>query len=92
MAPFNSIICAVDGSRASATAVRRAIALATPDAELAFLSVVWTVGVGPTRSATLGVARAEEALADALALAAASNLRCERVLEHAPDAARAILA
>ncbi len=90
MARFASILCAVDGSRASAVAVRRAIALATPDTELAFLSVVWRVGVGPTQRASLGVERAEEALDAACAHAADASLRCERLLAHSPDPAQTI--
>ena len=88
MAGFASLLCAVDGSRASAVAVRRAIALATPDTELAFLSVVWRVGAGPTQRASLGVARAEEALAAACARAADAALSCERLLAHSPDPPR----
>lgn len=71
-------------------AVRRAIALATPDTELAFLSVVWRVGVGPTQRASLGVGRAEEALDAACAHAADASLRCERLLEHSPNPAQTI--
>lgn len=91
MAPFASILCAVDGSRASAAAVRQAVALAAPDADLAFLAIVWRVGVGPTERAGLSVARAEQALADAAASAAASRVQSVCVLEHAPDPAAAIL-
>jgi nucleotide-binding universal stress UspA family protein len=91
MAAFKSILCAVNGSRASASAVRRAIALASPGAELGFLAVVWRVGVGSTQRAALAPERGEQALRDAAALAAASQVRCECVLEHAADPAPAIL-
>lgn len=91
MAPFASILCAVDGSRASAAAVHRAIAVAGPDGAITFLAIVWRDGVGPTERAALAPARAEEALRDAAALAAAAHVPCECVLEHAPDAAPAIL-
>ena len=91
MPPFTSILCAVDGSRASDAAVRRAVALAAPDAGLAFLAVVWREGVGPTERATLSVALAEQALDSAMATAAASNVHSERLLEHAPDTVAAIL-
>jgi nucleotide-binding universal stress UspA family protein len=91
MPPFASILCAVDGSRASDAAVRRAVALAAPDADLAFLAVVWREGAGPTERAALSVARAGEALDDAVAIAAASNVRCERLLEHGPDTVATIL-
>jgi nucleotide-binding universal stress UspA family protein len=91
MPTFASILCAVDGSRASEAAVRRAVALAAPDAGLAFLAVVWREGAGPTERAALSVARAGEALDDAVGIAAASNVPCERVLEHAPDTVAAIL-
>jgi nucleotide-binding universal stress UspA family protein len=92
MTAIRSILCATDGSRASVSAVRRAIALASPDTELVFLAVVWRVGAGPTERAVLAPRRAEKALRDAAALAAAAHFRCECVLEHAPDPAPAILA
>lgn len=71
-------------------AVRRAIALAAPDTELAFLSVVWRVGAGPTQRASLGVARAEEALAAACARAADASLSCQPLLAHSPEPAQTI--
>jgi nucleotide-binding universal stress UspA family protein len=82
MEPFASILCAVNGSRLSAAAAQRAVALAEPDTELAFLAVVDGVG---TR-------RAERALAAAARLAAKAQVPCERVLDHASDPARAIFA
>jgi nucleotide-binding universal stress UspA family protein len=87
MARFASILCAVDGSRRSAVAVRRAIALADGDTEILFLAVARRVGAGPT----LPPARAEEALRDAAAAATTAGVRCTCVLEHAPDRALAIL-
>ena len=89
--PFGPILCAVDGSRSSAVAVQRAIALATPGGELALIAVVWRVGVGPTERALLSPEHGAEALADAAGLGAAAGVRCEQLLEHAPAAADAIL-
>src|SRR6188472_1186852 len=91
MARFASILCAVDGSRGSAAAVRRAIALADGDAELVFLAVAWRIGAGPTQRATLSPAHAEAALRDAAATAKASGVRHAYVLEYAPDHTTAIL-
>jgi nucleotide-binding universal stress UspA family protein len=82
MAPFASILCAVNGSRLSAAAAQRAVALAEPGADLAFLAVVDGAGAR----------RAEKALAAAARLAAKAGVPCERVLDHATDPARAIFA
>jgi nucleotide-binding universal stress UspA family protein len=82
MAPFASVLCAVNGSRLSAVAAQRAVALADPDTDLAFIAVVDGVGVR----------RAEKALAAAARLAAKAGVPCERVLDHTTDPAGAIFA
>jgi nucleotide-binding universal stress UspA family protein len=64
-APFANVLCAVDGSRGSREAVKQAIALAAPGAELSFIAVSQSRGTGLTAVAELGESRAEKALDDA---------------------------
>jgi nucleotide-binding universal stress UspA family protein len=64
-APFADVLCALDGSRGSREAVKKAIALAAPGAELLFIAVSQASGTGLTEVAELGESRAQEALDDA---------------------------
>jgi nucleotide-binding universal stress UspA family protein len=64
-APFADVLCALDGSRGSKEAVKQAIALAAPGAELLFIAVSQARGVGLTEVAALGESRAREALEEA---------------------------
>jgi nucleotide-binding universal stress UspA family protein len=90
-APFASILCAVNGSRASAVGVRQATALATMGSQLALLAVVWRVRPRPTDGASLTPARAYHVLADATVVAAAHDVSYERMVEHSPDPTEAIV-
>ncbi len=79
--PFSDVLCAVNGSRGSAEAVRQAVALCDPAAELGFVAVSHTVGTGLSAQADLGEERAREALEEAAwrarsaGLAASTELR-----------------
>lgn len=89
---FSDVLCAVDGSRGSAEAVRQAIELARPDGRLSFVSVTDARGVGANRVASVGEHRASTALALARLLAREQGLRCETQLVHASDPVEEILA
>lgn len=67
--PFADILCAVDGSRGSAEAVRQAIALCDSGAAICFLAVYYAVGVGLAAQAELSEQRARAALDEAALLA-----------------------
>ncbi len=67
--PFADILCAVDGSRGSAEAVRQAIALCDSGTAIRFLAVYYAVGVGLAAQAELSEQRARAALDEAALLA-----------------------
>lgn len=59
---FGSILCGVDGGRASLEAARQAAILARDGAALSYVAVTWETGVGATAQAALGHWRAQEGL------------------------------
>lgn len=89
--PFPRVLCAVDGSRHADAAVEQAIALCGADAELTLLAVTDVRGAGAARMASLGPARAEEALARAVRTGRAAGLVPHSLLVHAADVRAAIL-
>ena len=68
-AGFGSILCAVDGSRATAEVIRQAVGLAAPGGALEVVAVTDARGVGPSSQATLGEHRAAAAVASAVEIA-----------------------
>jgi nucleotide-binding universal stress UspA family protein len=89
-APFEHILCAVDGSRGSEVAVEQALRLAGP-AGVTFIAVTDVRGSGAMHMATLGPERAEEALATAAAAAKAAGVGANTVLRRANDVRDALL-
>lgn len=89
-APFDSILCAVDG-RNSHVAVRQAIALAAPGARLTFLAVAYRPGDGGTALGIMSPRHAREALGSACALATRRGLVPDSDLVEAPNARDIIL-
>ena len=83
-APFEHILCAVDGSRGSDIAVAQALTLAGP-AGVTFIAVTDVRGAGAMQMATLGPHRAEEALARAAAAGKAAGAGTSTVLRRADD-------
>ncbi len=78
--PFTDVLCAVDGSRGSAEAVREAIALAAAGTKLSFVAVAQDRGTGLVAQAELSGARGQEALDAALAAARAAGTEAEALL------------
>jgi nucleotide-binding universal stress UspA family protein len=89
-APFEHILCAVDGSRGSDVAVEQALTLAGP-AGVTFMAVTDVRGSGAMQMATLGPQRAEGALARAGAAARAAGVGSSTVLRRSADVRDALL-
>lgn len=88
---FPRILCAINGSRGSAEAVRQALALATPGTALRFVAVTDERGVGANRVAAVGEHRTRQALAAAKALAADMRVTATTELVHAGNVAETLL-
>jgi nucleotide-binding universal stress UspA family protein len=88
---FDRILCAVNGSRGSAEAVRQAIALAASGGSIRFVAVTDVRGVGANRIASLGEHSAQQALAAARALGRDKGIQIETELVHADDIAETLL-
>jgi nucleotide-binding universal stress UspA family protein len=89
-APFEHILCAVDGSRGSDVAVEQALTLAGP-AGVTFIAVTDVRGAGAMQMATLGPQRAEDALARAATTARAAGVGSSSVLRRADHILDALL-
>lgn len=90
--PFADVLCAVDGSRGSAEAVRQAIALAAPGASLSFIAVHHAVGTGLAAQAALSEQRAREALEDAALLARQAGVHASTELRAGARASDVLMA
>lgn len=82
-AVFTDILCAVDGTRASFTAVRQAVSIAGPNGSLTLLAVSATAGAGAYRTAAIDPARIKRVLDIATHLAREGGVRCNRIID--PD-------
>jgi nucleotide-binding universal stress UspA family protein len=78
---FADILCAVDGTRGSLTAVRQAVALAGTQGCVTLLAVGATAGAGPYRGAAIDPERVNRVLEVASQLAHEAGVRCTRVTE-----------
>jgi len=67
--PFGRIVCGIDGGRSSALAAEQAIALSGPGTALVFVCVREERGAGASHLSTITTARAETAVASAVATA-----------------------
>jgi nucleotide-binding universal stress UspA family protein len=90
-APFRRILCAVDNGRCAGETVAQALTLAGNDAELTFVTVTDGRGFGPTRMASLGPYRADQALEKARRAARAAGVESSEILRHGDDARAVIL-
>lgn len=88
---FPRLLCAINGSRGSAEAVRQALSLATPGTAVTFVAITDERGVGANRVAVVGEHRARQALAAAKALAADMRVTATTELVHAGKAAETLL-
>lgn len=91
-APFTDILCAIDGSRGSAEAVRQAIALSGADTGLCFLAVHYAVGVGLVSEAELSEGRARAALEEAAQLARQAGVHASTELRSGTPTSDLLLA
>jgi nucleotide-binding universal stress UspA family protein len=90
--PFSDALCAVDGSRGSAEAVRQAVALCGPTAGLELVAVSNTVGTGLSAQADLGEEHAREALEEAAQRARNAGLIPSTELLHGARVSDRLLA
>jgi nucleotide-binding universal stress UspA family protein len=90
-APFERILCAVDGSRCGREAIAQAITLAGADGELTFLTVSDARGFGPNRMATLGPHHVDEVLEEARRMARAAGVAATEIVRHGDDPRAVIL-
>jgi nucleotide-binding universal stress UspA family protein len=90
-APFARILCAIDASRGSNEAVRRAIALSSPGASLTFLAIAHSLGEGLAAQAELGEGRARAALEEAVQIAAQAGVKARAELRHGAPASDILL-
>lgn len=78
---FSDVLCAVDGTRGSLTAVRQAVALVGTQGCVTLLAVSATTGTGRYRGAAIDPARVERVLEVAAQLAREANVKCTQVAE-----------
>ncbi|HMD56789.1 MAG TPA: universal stress protein [Solirubrobacteraceae bacterium] len=79
--PFASILCAVDGTRASTAAVRTAAALASQGGRLTLLAVTARAGAGAYATAAISPARAQRVLSRAKAMAADAGVEASTAID-----------
>ena len=89
-AALGHIVCGVDGGRRAMVAVEQAVTLGG-GGRLTFVAVTHVVGRGATEQASLGAARAEQALDRARRMARDRGIEAETQLVHASDAAEALM-
>jgi nucleotide-binding universal stress UspA family protein len=89
---FGSILCGIDGGRASLEAARQAAILAGPATPLTYVAVTWEVGLGATHDAEAGNWRAREGLRRARDGARRGGLDPFVVEEESPNAAGRLMA
>jgi nucleotide-binding universal stress UspA family protein len=88
---FADVLCAVDGTRGSLTAVRQALALTGTDGCVTLLAVSATSGSGRYRGAAIDQTRIARVLEIAAQLARESGVRCTRMAEPEGPPAKTIL-
>jgi len=89
---LDRVLCAVDAGRASAEAIREALALAPCATRLRFVTVTDRAEAGADGIASLAAHRARQTLEQAQALASARGLPSETELVAAADVVGALLA
>jgi nucleotide-binding universal stress UspA family protein len=90
-APFATITCGVDGTRAAFEAARQAALLAHGGARLRYLAVAWETGTLAPRMVTLARHRAEETLERVRELAHDAGVTPECAIVEGPHAGRKLL-
>jgi nucleotide-binding universal stress UspA family protein len=80
-AVFSDVLCAVDGTERSYTAVEQAATLAGPAGQLTLLAVTAVAGSGKYKSAAISSERAERVLARAKRIAEKAGVRSTEVMD-----------
>ena len=88
---FERIVCGVNGTRSSRVAVEQALEIAGAGGTVQLLAVTDVRGVGATRMAGTGTARAGHALAEARQAARAAGVAASADLRHHADPRRALV-
>ena len=89
--PFTDILCAVDGTHRSYSAVEQAAILAGPSGHLTMLAVTAVKGSGAYRSAAIGPERAERIVERAGHLADVAGVPCTKQIDPAGPPAEVIV-
>ncbi|HEV2775543.1 MAG TPA: universal stress protein [Solirubrobacteraceae bacterium] len=88
---LDRVLCAVDGSRASAEAIREALAVATCATRLSFIAITDEAEGDAHRVASLAAHRARQTLEEARSLAAARALPAETKLVRAASVVETLI-
>ncbi len=88
---FLDVLCAVDGTRRSYTAVEQAAALAGPDGRLTLLAVTAPAGAGAYRSAAIDATRVTRVLDRGTRIAEDAGVSSTTVVDSGAPPARVIL-
>lgn len=88
---FVDILCAVDGTRRSYSAVAQAAVLAGPQGHLALLAVTAVTGSGAYKGAAISPPRAAEILEHAAGIAAEARVSCTTSIDPAAPPVQVIL-
>lgn len=80
--PFSSVLCAVDGSRGSAEAVRQVVMLCDPATDLGFVAIADPEAADPAAQSELSEQRARAALDEAIRRAQQAGLEAAAELPH----------
>lgn len=89
--PFTNILCAVDGTHRSYSAVEQAAILAGSSGHLRILAVTALAGSGAYKTAAIGAERAERILDRAAHLAERAGVPCTKEIDPAGPPAEVIL-
>lgn len=89
---LDRVLCAVDGTRGSAEAIREALALAPCARRLCFIAVTDGAGHDPAGVASLAAHRARQTLEQAQALACDRRLTADTEIVQAKDVAGTLIA
>jgi nucleotide-binding universal stress UspA family protein len=90
-APFARVVCGASGTRSSRVAVEQALEVAGGDGTVRFLAISDVGGIGSSRVAGTGTARAERALADARQTARDAGVAASTELCHHADPRRVLV-